>query len=125
MASRDALPWPPPTGPSHRGRRRATWIIAVAAVVVIGLAVGLVVWAPWHKVPVAPAVVRAQSPTATSVLVSWTPSKGGATVGHYLVLRDGKQVSSVPAGQTSFVDNGLTPPSPWSPARSTRTASPG
>jgi len=51
MASQDALPWPspewpPPAGPSHPGRKRATWIIAVAAVVVIGLAVGLVVWAP-------------------------------------------------------------------------------
>ena len=115
MASQDALPWPspewppPPAGPSHPGRKRARWIIAVAAVVVIGVAVGLVVWAPWHKVPVAPTALRAQSPTATSALVSWTPSQGGATVDRYLILRDGKQVGSVPASQNSYTDRGLTP----------------
>jgi len=78
-------------------------------VVVVGLAVGLIVWAPWHKVPVAPAAVDAQSPTATSVLVSWTPSKGGATIDHYLIVRDGKQVGSVAASQTSYTDDGLAP----------------
>jgi Fibronectin type III domain len=78
-------------------------------VVVVGLVIGLVVWAPWHKVPVAPAAVHAQSPTATSVLVSWTPSQGGTTVDRYLVSRDGKQVGSVPASQTSYTDNGLAP----------------
>ena len=116
MATQDAFPWPPPpsaspppSGPTRSGRRRAPWIIALSAVVVVGLAVGLIVWAPWHKVPVAPAVVHAQSPTATSVLVSWAPSKGGATVDHYLILRDGKQVGDVPASQTSYADNGLAP----------------
>jgi hypothetical protein len=105
-------PWPPsspPSGPTGSGRRRKTWIIALSAVAVVGLAVGLIVWAPWHKVPVAPTVVNAQSPTATVVLVSWAPSKGGATVDHYLILRDGKQVGSVPASQTSYTDNGLAP----------------
>jgi hypothetical protein len=132
MANQDAFPWPPPSagppgpgspeppplppwagpppaGPARPGRRRAPWIIALAAVVVVGLAAGLVVWAPWHKVPVAPAVVHAQSPTATSVLVSWAPSKGGATIGRYLVLRDSRQVADVPASQTSYTDNGLAP----------------
>jgi hypothetical protein len=105
-------PWlasPPPSGPTRSGRRRKTWIIALSAVAVAGLAVGLIVWAPWHKVPVAPASVNAQSPTATSVLVSWTPSQGGATVDHYLILRDDKQVGSVAASQTSYTDNGLAP----------------
>ena len=116
MATQDAFPWPPPpsmsppSGPAGSGRRRKRWIISVAAaVVVVGLAVGLVVWAPWHKVPVAPAAVDAQSPTATSVLVSWTPSKGGATIDHYLIVRDGKQVGSVAASQTSYTDDGLAP----------------
>ena len=116
MATQDAFPWPPPpsmsppSGPAGSGRRRKTWIISVAAaVVVVGLAVGLIVWAPWHKVPVAPAAVDAQSPTATSVLVSWTPSKGGATIDHYLIVRDGKQVGSVAASQTSYTDDGLAP----------------
>ena len=89
MANQDAFPWPPapppppppsPSGSARPGRMRETWIISLSAVVVVGLAVGLVVWAPWHKVPVAPAAVHAQSPTATSVLVSWAPSQGGATI---------------------------------------------
>jgi hypothetical protein len=109
MANQDALPWPPPSGPPGRGRGRKTWIIALSAVVVVALAVGLVVWAPWHKVPVAPTAVHADSPTATSVLVSWVPSKGGATIDHYLVLRDGRQVGDVSASQTSYTDNGLAP----------------
>jgi hypothetical protein len=116
MATQDAFPWPPPasaspppSGPTRSGRRRKTWIIALSAVVVVGLAVGLIVWAPWHKVPVAPATVNAQSPTATSVLVSWSASQGGATVDHYLILRDDKQVGDVPASQTSYTDNGLPP----------------
>jgi chitodextrinase len=124
MANQDAFPWPPQppqssqppqpspsaaAGSARPGRRRKTWIIAVSAVVVVGLAVGLVIWAPWHQVPVAPAAVHVQSPTATSVLVSWTPSQGGATVDHYLILRDGRQVGEVPARQTSYTDHGLAP----------------
>jgi hypothetical protein len=77
--------------------------------VVAGLAAGLLIWAPWHQVPVAPAAVHVKSPTATSVLVSWTPSKGGAKVDRYLVMRDGTQVGSVPAGRTSYLDQGLAP----------------
>lgn len=114
MATQDAFPWPPaaampPPAPPRSNRKRTTWIIVLSAVVVAGLAVGLVVWAPWHKVPVAPTAVRAQSPTATSVLVSWTASKGGATVDQYVILRDGKQVGSVPASRTSYTDSDLTP----------------
>ena len=114
MASQDALPWPsqpspPPSGPPRSGRRRKTWIIALSAVVVAGLVVGLIIWAPWHQVPVAPAAVHAQSPTATVVLVSWTPSQGGTTVDHYLILRDGKQVGSVSGSQMSYTDSGLAP----------------
>jgi fibronectin type III domain protein len=114
MANQDAFPWPPappppPSGSARPGRRRKTWIISLSAVAVVGLAVGLVVWAPWHKVPVAPATVHAQSPTATSVVVSWAPSQGGATIDHYLVLRDGGQVGDVPASQTSYTDTGLAP----------------
>jgi hypothetical protein len=105
MANQDPLLWPPP---ARSGRGRAGWI-AASAVAVVGLVVALVVWAPWRNVLVAPAVVHAQSPTATSVLVSWTPSTGGVAVDRYLVLRDGQQVSSVPAGQTSYTDNGLVP----------------
>lgn len=108
MALQEAPP-APPAGPMRPRHRRAWWTFALVAVAVLGLAVGLVVWAPWHKVPVAPSAVHGQSPTATSVQVSWAPSKGGATIDRYLILRDGAQVGSVPAGQTSYLDNGLAP----------------
>jgi len=109
MAIHEAPPAPPPVGPPRPNRRRAKWALALAAVAVLGLVAGLMVWAPWHQEPVPPAAVHAQSPTATSVLISWTPSKGGATIDRYLVLRDGAQVGSVPATQTSYDDNGLAP----------------
>ncbi len=99
----------PPTGPKRPDRRRARWIFVLTAVAVLGLVAGLMVWAPWHQVPVPPAAVQAQSPTATSVRVSWAPSRGGATIDRYLVLRDGAQVGSVAASRTSYVDNGLAP----------------
>jgi Fibronectin type III domain len=103
-------PWTQPPPPSSPSRTRNRWpIFAAAAVVVVGLVAGLLVWAPWHKAPVTPTAVRGQSPTATSVLVSWAPSKGGATIDHYLILRDGTQVGSVPASQTSYLDHGLAP----------------
>jgi hypothetical protein len=100
-------PPPPPPPPARRGRRR--WVLALAGVVVAGLVAGLLVWEPWHQSPVAPTAVFATSRTATSVLVSWPASKGGATPDHYFVLRDGKQVGSVLASRTSFTDNGLAP----------------
>lgn len=81
----------------------------LAAVAVLGLAAGLLVWAPWHQVPAPPTAVREQSPTATSVLVSWTPGKGGTAIDHYLIVRDGAQVGSVPAADTSYHDTGLAP----------------
>lgn len=109
MAVHEAPPAPPPVGPPHPKHRRGKWVLALAAVAVLGLVAGLLVWAPWHQDPVPPAAVHAQSPTATSVLVSWSPSKGGATIDRYLVLRDGAQVGSVPVTQTSYNDHGLAP----------------
>jgi Fibronectin type III domain len=110
MAIQDSLPWPPPTRPARPGRSsRRRWILALSAVAAAGLVAGLVIWAPWHESPAAPAAVRAQSPTATQVLVSWTPSKGGSAVDRYLVLRDGAQVGTVPASRTSYLDEGLVP----------------
>jgi Fibronectin type III domain len=102
-------PWMQPT-PASPARTRHRWpVFALVGVAVLGLIAGLLVWAPWHKVPVAPAAIVGQSPTATSVLVSWSPSSGGAAIDHYLILRDGTQVGSVPASQTSYLDRGLAP----------------
>ena len=102
-------PWIQPTLASPARTRKRWRIFALVGVVVLGLIAGLLVWAPWHKVPVAPTAIVGHSSTATSVLVSWSPSRGGATIDHYLILRDGTQVGSVPATQSSYLDNGLAP----------------
>jgi hypothetical protein len=104
--------WGPPVPPSPPPppRRRRVWPLALTGVLVFGLVAGLLVWAPWNTPPPgAPAAVVATSRTATSAVVSWAASSGGATPDHYLVLRDGTQVGSVAASQTSFTDNGLAP----------------
>jgi hypothetical protein len=84
-------------------------VLAVGGVALVGLVAGLLVWQPWQQSPVAPASVSVASPTATSVTVSWSASKGGETPDDYAVLRDGTQVGSVPASQTTFTDHGLAP----------------
>jgi hypothetical protein len=102
-------PWIQPTLASPARTRKRWRVFALVGAVVLGLIAGLLVWAPWHKVPVAPTAIGGRSPTATSVLVSWSPSRGGATIDHYLILRDGTQVGSVPATQSSYLDHGLVP----------------
>ena len=113
MSYQDAMPWPQMPAdrmaPGPPVRKRPKWLFVVAGAVVVVLVAGILIWAPWHQAPVAPTAVHGQSPTATSVLVSWTPSKGGATIDKYLVLRNGAQVGSVTANQTSFLDSGLAP----------------
>jgi hypothetical protein len=48
-----------------------------------------------------PSAVRVTSPTATTAEITWAASTGISSPGHYLVLRDGQQVGSVPAGAPS------------------------
>ena len=97
-----------PAPPRRRGISRRVKVASVAGVVVVALIAGLVVWSPWKPNP--PAGVHATSPTATSALVSWQAA-GGTIAGpsSYLVLRDGRQVGSVPASATSWTDHGLAP----------------
>lgn len=105
-------PPPPPPPKRERARRvRPKWLIpgAVSGVAALALIASLLVWASWNQSPVAPSAVRVMSPTATSARVTWTASKGGAAIGRYLVLRDGRQVGSVPASRTSYLDHGLRP----------------
>ena len=107
-----AQPPPPISPPAARPpRRRRNWAFAgVALLAVISMVAVLLVWAPWvQKTPGFPADVRATGPTATSVLVTWKPATSGAHAKLFLVTRDGRQVSSVPAGETSYLDQGLRP----------------
>jgi Fibronectin type III domain len=97
----------PPRLLRWRVSRRAK-VASLAGLVVVALIAGLVVWSPWR--PPAPSGVRATSPTATSAVVSWRTSSGSVIgPGSYLVLRDGRQVGSVPASATSWTDHGLVP----------------
>jgi hypothetical protein len=104
--------WPPaqpvPPQPGRRGRP-PLWALITGGVALVGLIVGLLIWQPWNPPPNPPAAVSARSATATSVDVSWTASKGGATPSKYVIYRDGTQAGTVPASQTSWTDTGLQP----------------
>src|SRR5260370_1984545 len=77
------------------------WLLFPAGLVVVGFITGLIVWAPWSPKPVAPTAVRAQSPTATTAVVSWSKPNGGATPDRFLILRAGKPAGNDPARETS------------------------
>ncbi len=102
-------PAPPPVPVPGRGGRSGRWarIATLAVLAVAALIAGVAVWVPWRPGP--PTAVHVTSPTATTAVVSWSPSTGGLGPDHYLVLRDGKQVGVVPARGTSYADHGLVP----------------
>ena len=103
------VPPPPVAGPPPRRRRRG-WVIALAVVAVVGLVVGLLVWAPWQKKPpLMPTGAAASATTATTVTLQWAPAKAGPKVARYHVLRDGAEVGSVTGDKTSYVDHDLRP----------------
>ena len=99
---------PAPVAARGGGRRWAVPVVSIIAV--LALIVGLVIWAPWvSKVPAVPAAIRAQSPTATSVLVRWPSATADPTVDAYVIRRDGVQVGFIPGTVTSYQDRGLAP----------------
>ena len=92
-------------------RRRRRWPgILLAAVVALGLAAGLVVWAPWTPPPVLrPAGLVAGPSTATSIAFRWSRPRTGPLPDKYLVLGSGALVGSVAGTVTSYRQAGLTP----------------
>ena len=102
-------PPPPVAGPPPR-RRKSRWVMGLAVVAVLGLVVGLLVWAPWQKhPPMTPTGDSASSTTATTVTLQWAPAKAGPKVARYHVLRDGVEVGSVTGDKTTYVDHDLQP----------------
>jgi chitodextrinase len=90
--------------------RRAVPVAVVAAVAVLGLAAGLVIWAPWKSPPLLrPAGLAAGPVTTSSVTFRWSRPAAGAAPDRYLIMRDGKMVGSVSGTVTSYQGTGLAP----------------
>jgi hypothetical protein len=114
---------PPPDGPadpapgtsgpgtSGRRRRRRGWGRYVAvAVVLLALVAGVLIWAPWRKPPLLqPAGLAAGTRTTSSVAFRWSGPATGPPPDKYLILHNGKVISSVAGTVTSFHSAGLAP----------------
>lgn len=92
-------------------RRRRRWaVFLLAAVVVLGLAAGLVVWAPWIPPPVLrPSGLVAGPSTANSIAFRWSRPAAGPLPDKYLILGSGPVASSVAGTVTSYRQASLTP----------------
>ena len=116
---------PPPDGPAdpapgtsgtgtsggrrRRGRRARGGYVAVA-VVLLALVAGLLIWAPWRKPPLLqPTGLAAGTRTTSSVAFHWSGPATGPPPDKYLILHNGKVISSVPGTVTSFHRTGLAP----------------
>jgi len=100
---------PGASGRRRRRRRRLASYVAVA-VVLLALVVGVVIWAPWRKPPVLqPTGLAAGARTTSSVTFRWSGPATGPSPDRYLVLRNGKVISSVPGTVTRFHAAGLAP----------------
>src|SRR5215471_6827299 len=116
---------PPPDGPAdpapgtsgtgtsdggrRRGRRARGGYVAVA-VVLLALVAGVLIWAPWRKPPLLqPTGLAAGARTASSVAFHWSGPATGSAPDNYLILHNGKVISSVPGTVTRFRSTGLAP----------------
>ena len=99
-----------PGASGRRRRRRRLGSYVAVAVVLLALVVGVVIWAPWRKPPVLqPTGLAAGARTTSSVTFRWSGPATGPSPDRYLVLRNGKVISSVPGTVTRFHAAGLAP----------------
>jgi hypothetical protein len=83
--------------------------LAVIAAV-LGLAAGLMIWAPWKSPPLLRPAGLTQGPSTTSsVALGWSPPATGPAPDQYLILRGGTVIASVPGTVTSYRQAGLAP----------------
>lgn len=95
-------------GASGRWRRRGGYV--AVAVVLLALVVGVAIWAPWRKPPLLqPTGLAAGARTTSSVTFHWSGPATGPSPDKYLILHNGKVISSVPGTVTSFHAAGLAP----------------
>ena len=83
-------------------------VIAIAAVA--GLAVGLVIWAPWTSPPLLrPTGLTADGSTAASVAFRWSRPATGPAPDSYVILRAGTMIGTVRGTATAYRQAGLAP----------------
>src|SRR5215470_5204960 len=100
----------PGTSGGHRRRRRGRGGYAALAVVLVALVAGVVIWAPWRKPPLLqPTGLAAGARTTSSVAFHWSGPATGPAPDNYLILHNGKVISSVPGTITRFRSTGLAP----------------
>jgi hypothetical protein len=87
-------------------------VFTLAAVVILGLAAGLVVWAPWTPPPppvLRPAGLVAGPSTTSSIAFRWSRPRTGPLPDRYLILNGGTVAGSVAGTVTSYRHAGLNP----------------
>ena len=98
-----------PAGGVRRKRGRVRWV-AVGAILVVGILAATAAVMYINRGPSTPTAVAATALDGSSVSISWTPVADGPTIDHYVVVRNGAEIGTVPASQTSFIDHdGLSP----------------
>jgi hypothetical protein len=89
-------------------------VVTFTVVVVLSLAAGLVVWAPWiPPPPLRPAGLAAGPSTANSIAFRWSRPPAGPVPDKYLILRNGTVAGSVAGTVTSYRQTGLNPGSTY------------
>lgn len=80
------------------------------AVAAVGLAAGLLAWAPWLPPAVLrPAGLAKQAATADSITVRWSQPPTGPLPDRYLIVANGRVTGSVAGTVTSYRQAGLDP----------------
>jgi hypothetical protein len=105
-----------PGGPPTPERRRRGWAVpaGIALVVVVGLVIGLLIWAPWKSPPLLrPTGLTAGPLTTGSVAFHWSNPATGPLPDKYLILDNGEVIGSVPGTVTSYRTTGLAPDTPY------------
>jgi hypothetical protein len=108
----ETSPFAAVAAPAAAPRERRGWgvPVGIAVVVVLALAAGLAIWAPWKSPPLLkPTGLAADRSTVSSVAFHWADPATGPLPDKYLILHDGKLIGSVPGTVTSYHTGGLAP----------------
>ena len=101
---------PPGSVPDGRQRRRRWPIFAAAAVAVLAVIAGVVIWAPWRTSSLQrPTGLKAGTATTSSVKFHWSDPASGPPPEKYQILSSGKVVGTVAGAVTSYWVGGLAP----------------